>query len=103
MAIRDALARYCLAADSGNAKAAAALFGEACSVDIDAAVFMNGRKEVHASLESPQARAMQPRSAHITGPFVIELNGNTAVATGYMTLFMKGEAIAPARQSIGRW
>jgi len=103
LAIRDTLARYCLAADSGDATAVAALFGENCAVDIDGAVFMKGRQQVQASVESAAHQSMLPRSAHITGPFLIKRHGNKAVATGYMTLFMKAETPTPARQSLGQW
>lgn len=103
LAVRDVLMRYCLAADSGDAQAAALLFDQNCSVDIDAAVFMKGTAEVKASLESNAHQSMLPRVAHITGPFRIHVKGDHATATGYMTLFVKGESTAIARQSMGRW
>jgi hypothetical protein len=102
LAIRDALARYTLSADCGNA--AAALFAEDCSVDIDGAYFMNGNKEVCASVDSTAHQKMLPKVAHITGPFHVHLSGAKAVATGYMMLFFKDEAITAGRLSLGhRW
>lgn len=103
LALRDVLMQYCLAADSGDSKAGALLFDQNCNVDIDAAVFMKGSAEVKASLESNAHQSMLPRMAHITGPFRIQVKGAQAVATGYMTLFIKSETTAIARQSMGRW
>lgn len=103
LAVRDVLMRYCLAADGGDAQSAALLFDQNCNVDIDAAFFMKGSEQVRASLESNAHQSMLPRVAHITGPFHIQLRGDTAIATGYLTLFLKGESTSVARQSLGRW
>jgi hypothetical protein len=102
-AVRDVLARYCLAADAGDDVAARALFSDDAAVDIDAAVFMTGADEVAASFRSDAHRGMLPNAAHVMGPMLVAIDGDRAVATGYMTLYMKQEAIALVRLSLGRW
>ena len=101
--IRDVIARYCLAADAGDANAVRPLFTADAAVDIDKAVFMTGAEEVSASFLSPAHQGMLPNGAHLTGPFLVEIEGDRAVATGYMALFFKQDSVGLARLSLGRW
>jgi ketosteroid isomerase-like protein len=102
--IRDVLTRYGLAVDSGDTVATIALYAPDCAIDIDAAVFMNGKEEARFIVESPAHQEILPDCAHVMGPFAVTLNGTTAVATGYATVFVR-TAGKPGvwRQSFGRW
>lgn len=102
-AVRDLLARYCLAADAGDDTAVHKLFSADAAIDIDAAVMMTGADEVAASFRSPAHQGMLPNGAHVMGPMLVEIDGDRAVATGYMALYMKREAIDLVRLSLGRW
>lgn len=102
-AIRDVITRYCLASDVGDGAAMEDLFTADCEIDLDGALRMKGVVQVRASMESEAFKAMLPKAAHVPGPFLVHVEGDRAVATGYLTLFMSGNGIAPVRQSLGRW
>jgi len=102
-AIRDVITRYCLATDVGDSAAMEDLFTGDCEIDLDGALKMKGVAQVRGSMESDAFKAMLPKVAHVPGPFVVHVEGDRAVATGYLTLFMSGNGITPARQSLGRW
>ena len=102
--IRDVLTRYGLCVDSGDADATVALYTLDCVIDIDASVVMNGREEARFIVESPAHQEILPRCAHVMGPFTVALNGTTAVATGYATVFVRDDGKPGVwRQSFGRW
>lgn len=102
--IRNLLASYGLATDGGSEDATAQIFAEDCHIDIDGVAFMEGREQARGIVTSPLHQEILPNSAHIMGPFHITWDGETAVATGYATVYLKeGEAVKIWRQSYGRW
>jgi hypothetical protein len=102
--IRNLLSSYGLATDGGSEDATAQIFAEDCHIDIDGAAFMDGRDQARGIVSSPLHQAILPNSAHIMGPFHLTWQGETAVATGYATVYLKeGDTVKIWRQSYGRW
>jgi len=102
--IRNLLASYGLATDGGSVEATANIFAEDCHIDIDGAAFMEGRDQARGIVSSPLHQEIMPNSAHIMGPFHITWDGETAIATGYATVYLKEDgAVKIWRQSYGRW
>jgi uncharacterized protein (TIGR02246 family) len=102
--VRNLLASYGLATDGGSEEATANIFAQDCLIDIDGAAFMQGREQARGIVTSPLHQAILPNSAHVLGPFHIIWEGETAVATGYATVYVKeGETVRIWRQSYGRW
>src|SRR5262249_8511168 len=85
LAIQNRIVRYGLAADPGGAHGAAAVFADDGVYDVDVGR-MEGRSAVRALIDGERHRAMVGRCAHQMGPFVISLDGDRAVATGYSRL-----------------
>ena len=103
-AVRDILTRYGLAVDSGDTAATVALYAPDCVIDIDASVILNGWREARFLVESPAHQEILPECAHVMGPFTVALNGTSAVATGYATVFVRRDGKPGVwRQSFGRW
>ena len=103
-AVQAHLTRYGFAVDSGDVEAAADLFAEDCRIDIDKAVYMDGREEARQIVACDAHQALLPNCAHVMGPFVVELDGDRATATGYATIFLRTDGRSQvARQSFGRW
>ena len=103
-AIQTVLTRYGFAVDSGDADGTANLYAEDCHIDIDGAAFMNGRAESRGIVTSPVHQSIMPNCAHVMGPFVVQLDGDQATATGYATVYVKEDGqVRVWRQSYGRW
>lgn len=102
--VRNLLSSYGLATDGGSAEATANIFAEDCLIDIDGVAFMEGRDQARGIVTSPLHQEIMPNCAHIMGPFHITWEGETAVATGYATVYLKeGDSVKIWRQSYGRW
>jgi hypothetical protein len=102
--VRNLLSSYGLAVDGGSEDATGAIFAQDCHIDIDGAAFMQGREQARGIVTSPLHQAIMPNCAHVMGPFHITWEGETAVATGYATVYLKeGDAVRIWRQSYGRW
>jgi uncharacterized protein (TIGR02246 family) len=102
--VRNLLSSYGLATDGGSAEATANIFAEDCHIDIDGVAFMEGRDQARGIVTSPLHQEIMPNCAHIMGPFHITWEGETAVATGYATVYLKeGDSVKIWRQSYGRW
>jgi uncharacterized protein (TIGR02246 family) len=102
--VRNVLSSYGLATDGGSAEATANIFAEDCNIDIDGAAFMQGREQARGIVASPLHQEIMPNCAHIMGPFHLTWEGETAVATGYATVYLKeGDTVRIWRQSYGRW
>lgn len=102
--VRNLLSSYGLATDGGSAEACAQIFAENCHIDIDGAAFMDGREQARGIVTSPLHQEIMPNSAHLMGPFHIKWEGETAIATGYATVYLReGDAVGIWRQSYGRW
>jgi uncharacterized protein (TIGR02246 family) len=102
--VRNLLSSYGLATDGGSADATANIFAEDCHIDIDGVAFMDGRDQAHGIVSSPLHQEIMPNCAHIMGPFHVTWEGETAIATGYATVYLKeGDTVKIWRQSYGRW
>jgi uncharacterized protein (TIGR02246 family) len=103
-AVHDTLVRYGFAVDSDEADGMAALYAEDCEIDIDGTSFMHGRGQARGIVTSTIHQSLLPNCAHVMGPFVIQVDGPRAVATGYQTVFLDRDAQTRVwRQSYGRW
>jgi uncharacterized protein (TIGR02246 family) len=103
-AIQTVLTRYGFAVDSGDADATANIYTEDCHIDIDAVAFMDGSAGARSIVTSEAHQAIMPNCAHVMGPFVVQLDGDKATATGYATVHVKEDGqVRVWRQSYGRW
>jgi len=103
VAIRDVITRYGTAADAGDAAGAAAVFTEDGVYDVDVGR-MEGREAVRALIGGERHQAMVGRCAHQMGPFVIRLENQRAVATGYSRVYLASpEETRIYRVSVNRW
>lgn len=103
-AIREVMTRYGLAVDSGDEDACARIYADDCHIDIDGVAFMDGREQSRGIVASPLHQEIMPNCAHIMGPFTVKIDGHSAVATGYATVYLKeGDQVRVWRQSYGRW
>ena len=103
LAIHNVIVRYGLAADAGDADGAAAVFTDDGVYDVDVGR-MDGRPAVRALIDSERHQTMVGRCAHQMGPFVIALEGDRAVATGYSRVYLHAlEATRVYRVSFNRW
>ena len=103
-AIQAHLVRYGLAADSDEVDTMASLYAEDTHVDIDARLVLDGREASRELVESPLHKALLPNCAHVMGPFIVDVSGDRAIATGYATVFLKEHGETKVwRQSFGRW
>lgn len=103
-AIQAVLTGYGVAVDAGDADATARLYAEDCHIDLDATTFMNGRDQTRGIVNSDMHQSIMPNCAHLMGPFVVQLDGDRATATGYATVYVKEDGQAKVwRQSYGRW
>jgi uncharacterized protein (TIGR02246 family) len=102
--IQRVLVRYGLAVDVGDAEATMALYAPDCFLDLNEAVFMQGREQTRGIVESDVHQALLPNCAHVMGPFVVQVDGDHAVATGYATVFLKQDGVSRIwHQAFGRW
>lgn len=96
------IVRYGFAVDCGDADATMALFTEDTVFEVGAVgtgldpsrdpVFtMNGREAVGAMVRSDTHQNLLPNSAHTPGPIVVEVDGDTAHATGYTRIYHREE------------
>jgi uncharacterized protein (TIGR02246 family) len=103
LAIQNVIVRYGLAADAGDADGAAAVFTDDGVYDVDVGR-MEGRPAVRALIDGERHQTMVGRCAHQMGPFVIALEGDRAVATGYSRVYLHApEATLVYRVSFNRW
>lgn len=102
--IRNLLSSYGLATDGGSEDATANIFAQDCHIDIDGVAFMEGREQARGIVASPLHQEIMPNCAHVMGPFHLKWDGETAVATGYATVYLReGDNVKIWRQSYGRW
>jgi hypothetical protein len=99
LAIRNLISRYGLAVDCGDSAAAMACHtpkavyivtnpaaGRDDGTD-SANLELRGCKAIGEMLESPTHQTLLPNCAHTVGPVTVEVNENTARATGYSRLY----------------
>jgi ketosteroid isomerase-like protein len=103
-AVHALLIRYGCAVDSGDADATSQLYAEDCLIDIDARTFMQGREETKMLVQADWHQSAMPNCAHVMGPYVVEVDGDKATATGYATVYLRENSeVGIFRQSFGRW
>jgi len=102
--VQRVLTSYGLAVDSDSVEAMMRLYAEDAVVDIDGTTLMHGREETRQIVEGSAHQAILPTCAHVMGPYVVEVEGDRAVATGYATVFTLQEGRQQVwRQSFGRF
>lgn len=104
LAVHRLVTRYGFAVDTGEADATAALFSGDCVFDVDGRNVMRGPADVRAMVDGPGHRSLLPDAAHCIGPAVVEVRGDTAVATGYSRIYHReGDDIRLFRLGFNRW
>jgi uncharacterized protein (TIGR02246 family) len=104
-AIRDLIARYGPAADSGDSEGVAALFDTAGVYAVGGMGESRGRPAIAALLDGPVHRQLLADGcAHLLGPVAIDLAGDTATARGLSLVFRwNGSNWDAVRVSANRW
>ena len=109
LAVQQIITTYGLAADTNDIPAMMTLWTDDCVIEIDGTVIARGREQSRGIIESEVHQSIQPYSAHVMGPFRIDvIDADHAVATGYQTVYVR-EGKRPEgqsqvwRQSFGRW
>lgn len=104
-AIRDLIASYGPLADSGDAEALAALWTEDGIYEVVGFAEAAGHAQIAALIDGPVHRAlMADGCAHILGPVVISIRGDTAQARGHsLVLRHTGSGFEAHRVSANRW
>lgn len=104
-AIRNLIAAYGPLADSGDAKGVAALWSENGAYDVGGFGVANGHSEIAALITGETHQNLMAQGcAHILSPHHIVLDGESAIATGYSTVFRKvGDSYEPWRVAFNRW
>ena len=109
LAVQQVITTYGLAADTNDIPAMMTLWSDDCVIEIDGNVIAQGREQSRQIIESEVHQSIQPYSAHVMGPFRIDvIDANHAVATGYQTVYVRDGKRAEGqsqvwRQSFGRW
>ncbi|MDZ4266854.1 MAG: nuclear transport factor 2 family protein [Mycobacterium sp.] len=112
-AIEQMIARYGPLVDAGEADAAAALWAEDGTYDVEG-WSMRGRAEVAAMVRSPEHQGLIGRGCcHFLGPAVVTVDGDEAVAVcesallvhreGRFTVGRAGANLFRLRRIDGRW
>lgn len=113
--LRNLMVRYGFAVDCGDVEAALACHSEnaiytvssptAGRDDHDSAdLHLNGHQAIAEMLKSDMHQSLIPNCAHTVGPFTLELNGDTARATGYSRLYhRKGDDFNLMRLAVNEW
>ena len=104
-AIHRTLVRYGFAVDTDDAPATANLYADDCVIEIDGGLnVFRGAEGVHALVNSEAHQAILPNCAHMMGPFVIDVDGDRAVATGYACVVVRsGDTFGIWREGCNRW
>jgi len=109
LAVQQVITTYGLAADTNDIPAMLSLWTDDCVIEIDGNVMAQGREQSRRIIESEVHQSIQPYSAHVMGPFRIDvIDADHAVATGYQTVYVREGQTAQGRsrvwrQSFGRW
>jgi ketosteroid isomerase-like protein len=103
--VRNVITRYCFAVDSDDPDATERQYWEDCVVSVDEKRFYRGR-EVRDIVTGPSHQSILPNCSHVMAPFVVEMQGSRAVATGYANVVVKnadGKGSFVWRQSYNRF
>jgi hypothetical protein len=104
-AIRDLIASYGPAVDSGDSDGAAALWHEDGRYDVGGFGVSTGRGAIAALMEGETHQSLiAGGAAHVLSPLRIVLDGGRAIATGYSCVFRwTGHAFEAHRIAANRW
>lgn len=104
-AIRNLIAAYGPAADSGDCAGAAAAWAAEGSYDIDGFGIVEGPAGIAAILEGAHHQQLiAGGAAHVLSPLAITLSGDTATAVGYSCVFRHaGDGFEAHRVAANRW
>jgi ketosteroid isomerase-like protein len=104
IALQNLMASYGPAVDTGDSRAAGALFAEEGEYRNDGRPPMSGRAEVEAMVESRPHQRLIPDCAHIPGPATVRIDGDLAWATGYSRVELwKDGSFSAWRVSANHW
>ena len=103
LAIRNLIVRYGLAVDLGDAHGVAELFTPDAVFDVGTAspdlqgegIVFRGREQIAKDLVLGPHLELLPNCAHTIGPVIVQLQGRTALATGYTRIFHRRERGTP--------
>lgn len=88
-AVRNVITRYCFAVDAEDVDATEALYWEDCEVSVDNRIFHRGSKEVRNIVTGRMHQSILPNCSHIFAPFLVEMRGSRAIATGYANVIVR--------------
>lgn len=115
LAIHRLIVRYGLAVDAGEAEAAMELFTRDTLYEVRAAgtgtggdpgqtLVMRGRAAVGEMVRSEAHQKLLPNAAHTIGPAVVNVDGDTATATGYTRIYHReGDDFRMFRMAVNHW
>ena len=104
LAITRLLTSYGFAVDGDDAEGCADLYSPDAVFELDGEVALTGREELRTIVTCDAHQAILPGCAHVMGPFSVEVDGDTATATGYATVYIAEAGRRKIwRQSLGRW
>lgn len=102
--ITRTVVEYGLAVDSGEAEVTGQLFTEDTLFDVDGNNIMRGRAAVEAMVLGPGHQSLLPNCAHTIGPIVVDVNGDSARATGYSRIYRAtGDSFELFRIGCNQW
>ena len=87
LAVTRLLTSYGFAVDGDDADGCADLYADDAVITLDDAVTLTGREQIRSIVTSDAHQAVLPHCAHVMGPFAVEVSGDHAAATGYMTIY----------------
>ncbi len=115
LALRNLMVRYGLAVDCGDVEAALACHSDNAIYTVSSPtagrddaqsgdLHLSGHTAIADMLRSDMHQSLIPNCAHTVGPFPIELNGESARATGYSRLYhRKDDHFNLMRLAINEW
>jgi ketosteroid isomerase-like protein len=86
--ITRVLTRYGFAVDVGDADACAALYTDDTVIDLGPASRFEGAAGARQLVLDERHQAIVGRCAHTMGPFVVDVDGDRATATGYVRVYV---------------
>jgi SnoaL-like domain len=102
--ITRTVVEYGLAVDAGEAEVTGQLFTEDTVFDVDGNNIMRGRDAVEAMVLGPGHQSLLPNCAHTIGPIVVDVNGDSARATGYSRIYRAtGDSFELFRIGCNQW
>lgn len=103
-AIIDVLTSYGFAVDADAAELTGSKYTAEAVIDIDGQIFFEGREAIEDMVRGDAHQSILPDCAHVMGPFVVDVDGDEAVATGYASVFIVRHGERRIwRQAVNRW